>query len=148
MAKKLTQLLCLMLAICMAFTMVSCRDTKTPSGDTSSTPAEAPVGDASDIIDIPTDSWVDNTWIPEYPSGDGFLDGDLLPEETLPNDEIVGDDLIGGDGEGVGEYIVLPTTEYSTQSPDNVDGNEMEGMEEIEEEPGSDRFTATSLIQK
>ncbi len=143
MVKKLTKLLCLMLALVMAFTMVSCKKTKeeTKKPVTSGISSDAPVdeGNASDVDDTVSD----------LIGGEDFGFPEILPEDDFLTDGEPFEDF--EEDPVLGEFVVLPETAYETQSPKyegDLDGDLFEDLGDIDEELGSDRLTAVSLIQK
>ena len=92
-------------------------------------------------------------YVESYPAGDSYVSDvpstdypvDENPDVDLPDVDVPGNDISGG------EAIVFPETYDSTHSPlpkeDNIEDDFID-IGDIEDDLGSDRLTATSLIQK
>ena len=122
MANKLTNLLCLLLACALAFSLVSCKKTPTKKPIPSTPSGESPIEDNNSDID-----GVNSDLLGEIE--DPFIDS--IPDGNIDTEIDISDGT-----EFEGEFVVLPETEYSTKSPDAdpiIDGDEMGELGDIDE---------------
>lgn len=144
MAKKLTKLLCLTMAIAMAVSMTSCSPKKPTKKPIPSTPGvESPADDNSNIEDVTSDLLGGEDLLPP----DEFID--VIPDDSTV--DIGVDDFIDGEDFYNEDFVMIPEMEYSTNSPDpdgDLEGDDFGDLGDLEEDFGPNRLTATSLIQK